>query len=130
MKFLVSTLILALALSACATTHNPRYRINEIVINNNTRETVREVTIRADNRLFSCGNIAPHGICANRYAGYVNQTSLVDVEWTLGSDAPRSKHLEVTVPATFTIGRTLRGIIEIQPQGGIDVHFRQDSPIP
>lgn len=130
MKALFSTLILSLTLVACATSYNPRYRIYEIVINNNTREPVRDVTIRANNRVFSCGNIAPLGICSNRFAGYAYQTSTVDIEWSLGNDAPRRETLQVAVPATFSLGAPLRGVVEIEPQGRIDAYFRQDSPIP
>jgi len=125
MKSLTTITILALALSACAGNYNPRYRINEIVVNNNSRETVRDVTIRAGNRVFSCGNIAPLGICSNRFVGWVYQTSPVDVEWTLGNDAPRSAQLEVSVPATVAISQVVRGVVDIEPQGGLDVSLME-----
>ena len=130
MKNLVSAVILVLTLSACATSYNPRYRILEIVVNNNTRDAVRDVTIRADDRVFSCGNIAPLGICSNRFAGYVDQANTVDIEWTLGNDAPRRERLEVSVPATFSIGRPLIGILDIEPQGGIKASFREFAAFP
>ena len=130
MKSLVSAVILLLALSACATGYNPRYRISEIVVNNNTRDAVRDVTIRAGDRVFSCGNIAPLGICSNRFAGYVNQVNVVDIEWTLGNDATRRESLEVSVPATISVGRPLKGILDIEPQGVIEASFREYAALP
>ena len=130
MKTLVAVMLAALTLSACATSYNPRFRIHEVVVNNNTRDTVRDVTIRTNNRVFSCGNIAPLGICSNRFAGYVFQTNLVDIEWALGTGAPRRESLEVSVPATFSRGLSVRGILEIDSEGVIRAHFMQDQSFP
>jgi hypothetical protein len=126
MKTLTAVVLAALTLSACATSYNPRFRIYEVVVNNNTRETVRDVTIRTNNRVFSCGNIAPLGICSNRFAGYVFQTNLVDIEWSLGTAAPRRESVEVAVPATFSRGLSVRGVLEIESEGGIRAYFMQD----
>jgi len=130
MKSLVAAVLVALTLSACATSYNPRFRINEVVVNNNTRETVRDVTIRTNDRVFSCGNIAPLGICSNRFAGYVFQTNLVDIEWSLGNDVPRRQSLEVSVPASISVGRPLQGILDIEPQGTIEAYFREIAAFP
>jgi hypothetical protein len=130
MQSLVSAVVLALALSACATDYNPRYRLAEIVVNNNTRDAVQDVTIRAGDRVFSCGNIAPLGMCSNRLAGYVRQVNVIDVEWTLGNDAQRRESLEARVPATFSVGRPLMGVLDIEPQGVIEASFRQFAAFP
>lgn len=130
MKSLFTAVIVALAVAACATPYNPRYRVTQILVNNATREPVRDVSIRAGDRVFSCGNIAPLGICSNRFAGYAYDNTAVEIEWSLGNSAPRRERLEIPVPAVFSTGLPLRGVLEIQPQGGIEAHFEQDSPIP
>ena len=63
-------LIPGLLLSSCATSYESLYSYNEILIINRSRELIQDVTISAGeisagetNRTFSCGNIAPLGIC-------------------------------------------------------------------
>jgi len=73
MKYYI-LLALALLLSACATGsgQGPPYTYNQILIVNNSKELIQEVTISsaAIGSSLSCGNIAPLGICSNREASF------------------------------------------------------------
>jgi hypothetical protein len=117
-----------LVLSACAGGYNPQYQINEIVIVNNSGQALRDVSIRADGRVFSCDNVAPHGICADRFPrrNYVSDT--IEIEWALGNGPRQSGSLQGQVPATFITGLALRGVLEVGRQGEIDAYFEQETP--
>ena len=62
-------LVLVWLLAGCAGLQGPTYTYNEVVIINQSRVPVREVIIAAteSGKLFSCGNIAPRGICSNEF---------------------------------------------------------------
>lgn len=123
--FLASTIILA----ACAGGYNPQYNINEIVVNNNSDQALRQVSIRAGGRVFQCENIAPKGMCSNRFPQRKYHSDGIDIEWALSGGAPRSESLGLEVPATFITGLSLRGVLEVGPGGSVDAHFEQESPL-
>lgn len=119
-----------LLLTACAVTVGPSHTINEIVVVNNTRGLVRDVSIRDTelDRVFSCGNIAPSGICSNRFARRPYRQNPIRIEWTVGDATRRSGEFVLEVPATLYQGLPLRGVLEISPPGQITVYFEQDTP--
>ncbi|MGD2173456.1 MAG: hypothetical protein PVI79_09040 [Gammaproteobacteria bacterium] len=119
----------AIVLSACAGAYNPQYNINEIVVNNNSDQAVRDVSIRAGGRVFQCANIAPYGMCSNRFPQRKYQNEAIEIDWALGSGASRSDSLQLEVPATFITGLSLRGVVDVSPDGDIAAHFEQDSPL-
>jgi hypothetical protein len=127
------TIFLAVALlfSACATSSDnaPRYTYNEVLIINNSKELIQNVTIRsADNeRFFSCDNIAPLGICSNRFGRRPYKQDPFSIEWVFGNRARQTDEVTVKVPAYSSPGVPLRGVLEISPQGTITAYFEQDS---
>jgi hypothetical protein len=56
-------------LSSCAAL-GPSFSYNEVIVLNLARVAVRDVVISAmdSGRMFSCGNIAALGICANKFS--------------------------------------------------------------
>ena len=118
----------ALVLSACAGGYNPQYQINEIMIVNDSKQTLRDVSIRAGDRVFSCANVAPLGICSDRFGKRRLGRDPVEIEWQFGSQARQSKSLAVEVPATFSTGLALRAEIQVDPQGEVTARFRQETP--
>lgn len=125
--------MVALLLSACATGSNyaPAYTYNEILIINNSKELIQEVTISsaATGRSFSCGNIAPLGICSTKMAPRRYGNNLLRIDWVFGNRARQTDELSLAVPAYFQPGLPLRGVLEISPQGEISAYFEQDSPM-
>lgn len=119
-----------LPLAACAVTVGPTHTINEIVVVNNSRGLVRNVSIRDTelDRVFSCGNIAPFGICSNRFTRRRYRQNPIRIEWTLGETSRRSGEFVLEVPATLYPGLPLRGVLAISPRGEIAVYFEQDTP--
>ena len=128
MKTVICILAAAAALSACAGEYNPSYQINQIVILNNSRETVRDVSIEllAGNHKFGCDEIAPLEMCDLRFTRRHVSDQPVLVEWTLGEE----RNVE-TVPAHVSInyvtGLVLTGVLEINPDDTIVVRFEQQS---
>ena len=124
---------LALLLSACAagSKYEPTYTYNEILIVNNSKELIQEVSISsaATGRSFSCGNIAPLGICSNKTGKRSFKESPFRVDWVFGNNARRTDELSPAVPAYYQPGLPLRVVLEISPQGEISAHFEQDSPM-
>ena len=89
MKKNYSILIAGLLLSACATSYESPYFYNEILIINNSREMIQDVSIRAgeSGRIFSCGNIAPLGICSDKFPRRRYMKSPITIAWVFGSIA-------------------------------------------
>ena len=128
MKPLLISLSAAFLLASCATSYKPQYHINEILVVNNSREIVQDVSIRstATGRVFACGNVAPLGICSDRFPKRRLDEGPIVVEWTLGGERG-SATLPVDVPAYFVTGRLLRGVLDIGADGSVAGRFEQES---
>ena len=128
MKQILIGVLAATLLASCASVSKPQYHINEIVVVNNSRAIVQDVAIRssATGRVFACGNVAPLGICADRFPNRRLAEGPVVVEWTLGGKRG-SATLPVEVPAYIVTGRPLRGVLEIGPDGRVAGRFEQDT---
>jgi hypothetical protein len=128
-------LIPGLLLSSCATSYESLYSYNEILIINRSRELIQDVTISAGeistgetNRTFSCGNIAPRGICSDKFPPRRYMKSPIRIGWVFGNTSGQSNEFVLEVPATFSTEIPLRGVLEISPQGSISAYFQQDTP--
>ena len=128
---LVALSLLAWLLAACASSRSSGYRYNEVVIVNQTRSAVTDVTVAATDsgRLFGCGNIAPRGICSNRFAPRDYSASPIEVTWSVAG-VNRREIVEVTVPRGFVAQLPMRGVLVIDSRGGIDAYLQQDLPGP
>ena len=123
--------MVALLLSACATgsKYEPKYIYNEILINNNSKELIKDVSISSavNGRSFSCGNIAPLGICSNKTGKRRYKEGPLQIDWVFGNNARQTDVLTPTVPAYMDSSLPLRVVLEISPQGGVSAHFEQNS---
>lgn len=122
--------MLGILLSACATVYEPQYNYNEILIINKSRELIQDVKISASEsgRGFSCGNIAPLGICSNKIPSRQYMKNPIQIAWVFGSSARQTNEFVLEVPATMDIALPLRGVLEISPQGSVSAYFEQGSP--
>ena len=122
-------LLLGLLLSACATGHEPQYFYNEILIVNKSKVVVQDVTISADEtgRMFSCGNIAPLGICSNKIPRRRYMKSPITLAWVFGNTARQTEKFRLEVPTAMSTEFPLRGVLEISPQGSVSAYFEQDT---
>ena len=120
----------ALLLASCAGSQQPGYTINEVVLVNNSRELLREarVSVPSTGRSFSCGSIAPLGICSNRFAARRYEYNPIQVEWSFGKRSRRTGEFVVQVPANLYAGLPLRAVLEVNRRGGIDTYFQQGTP--
>ncbi len=125
-----TVLMLGILLSACATVNEPRYFYNEILIINKSRELIQDVhiSVSATNRLFSCGNIAPLGICSNKIPSRQYMKNPIRIAWVFGNTASQTNEFVLEVPATMTAAVPLRGVLEISLQGSLSAYFEQGSP--
>ncbi len=123
-------LMLGILLSACATVNAPQYFYNEILIINKSRELIQDVKISVSEtgREFSCGNIAPRGICSNKIPSRQYMKNPIRIAWVFGSTARQTNEFVLEVPATMDTAVPLRGVLEISPQGSIAAWFEQGSP--
>ena len=125
-------MICGLLLASCSTTFNAidSYHYNEILIVNNSRALIRDVTISAGagGRSFSCSNIAPLGICADKFPRRRYMRSPIQIAWIFGNAARQTREFVLEVPATFHTSLALRGVLEISAEGSISAFFEQDSP--
>jgi len=123
-------LVFALLAASCATSYQPYYFYNEILVVNNTRELIKDVKIEAVNggRVFSCGNIAPLGICSNRFGKQKYESNPIQISWAIGDTSRKTESFVVDVPATFYSAIALRGVLDIAADGSISAYFEQDTP--
>jgi hypothetical protein len=123
---------LAWLLCSCAASQGPAFTYNEVAILNQSRVQVRDVTISAtgSGRVFSCGNIAPRGICSDRFPPQPYQGKPIQIAWVIGNGARRSKIVELSLPEDAVPEIPLRGIVVISARGEITAFLQQDAPGP
>lgn len=131
MKKIFTAVLFGLSLASCATSYQPRYSYNEILVVNNSKELVRNatITVSGTGQVFSCGNIAPLGICSNRFGQRRYEMNPIKVDWTFGNTARQSGEFIVKVPAYYPTGLALRGVLAIEADGSISVYFEQETPL-
>lgn len=124
--------LLAVVSAGCASKPSPGYTYNEIVIVNQTRTAVRDVAVSAteSGRIFSCGNIAPRGICSNRFPPQPYRASPVRIDWRIGDGSPRNTIIELALPQKFVTEVPLRGVLVIDAEGGVSAYLQQPVPGP
>lgn len=124
--------ILAVLLAGCASSQGPTYTYNEVVILNQSRMPLSDVTISAaeSGRVFSCGNIAPRGICANKFRPQTYRGDPIQIALMTGDGRRRSETVELTLPASFVAELPLRGVLVIGSRGEISAFLQQDAPGP
>lgn len=130
MRKLITILVCA-GLGACAAHYKPAYSFNEILIVNNSREVIRDVAISAPDsgRSFGCANIAPLGICSNKFPRRPYRYQPIQIDWVFANQARQTERFVVDVPPTLYTGLVLRGVLEIGPEGEISAYFEQENPI-
>jgi hypothetical protein len=126
-KYLVIGIVLVV--SACSTTYKPMYMYNEILVVNNSRELLQEVTITAPStgRTFSCGNIAPLGICSNHFDNRRYQYNPIRISWVVGNFAQQTEEFVVPVPDSFATGVPLKGVLAVSAEGQMSAYFQQET---
>jgi len=123
--------MLGILLSACATVNKPQYFYNEILIINKSRELIQDVQISVSEtgRGFSCGNIAPLGICSNKIPGRPYMKKPIRIAWVFGSTAGQTNEFVLEVPTTMDTALPLRGVLEISPRGSLSAYFEQGNSV-
>jgi hypothetical protein len=123
------TVLLTALLCGCATIPRATYYYDEVVVINQSRSLVRDVEIRPaeSGRVFSCGNIAPRGICSNRFRPQVYRGSPIQFTWAIGSRERRSEVVELQLPVSFVAEISLRGVFLIGERGEISAYLQQDQ---
>ena len=121
--------MLAILLSACATVNTPQYFYNEVLIINKSRHLIQDVKISVSEtgRGFSCGNIAPLGICSNKIPSRPYMKNPIQISWMFGNTALQTNEFVLEVPAMMDIDLPLRGVLEISPQGSLSARFEQGT---
>lgn len=115
--------------AACASTGKPDYRYNEIQVVNNSKQVLRDVSIKvlATGAEFGCGNIAPLGLCSNRFGARKYRHNPIRVEWNFGDRARSTDEFNVLVPANYATGVAIQGVVEISADGELKVYFLQEA---
>jgi hypothetical protein len=118
--------------SSCATVSGPTYTYNEVVVLNQSRAPLQDVHISAteSGRVFSCGNIAPRGICSNKFPPQPYQGSPIQIAWVFGGGRRHNKTVELELPESFVAELPMRGVLVIDGQGAIKAYLQQEPPGP
>jgi hypothetical protein len=122
----------ALLLSACATgsNHAPTYTYDEIQVINNSKESIRSLTVTTaeSGGIFSCENIAPLGVCSDRFTRRRYKEGAFSVDWVFGDSVRQTNEVGIKVPAYNSPGIPLLVVLEISEQGELSAYFKQVSP--
>ena len=120
---------IACLITACATNYQPTYYYNEIRVINNSSQILRNLSIRvpATGGEFSCGNVAPRGLCSNRFGKRKYHYNPIQIEWGYGDNPERTQEFTVPVPATFTLGVSIQGVVEVNDNGEMRAYFEQET---
>lgn len=126
---LLPLLFLSSVLLGCASSGPDRYLYNEIRVVNDSTQILRNLSIRVPGTgaEFSCGNIAPLGLCANRFGPRTYQHNPILIEWSYGDGQRRTSEFIVPVPANFATGVPLQGVVEVSETGEMRVYFLQEA---
>jgi hypothetical protein len=126
----VLLLVYLLLLYSCATTDDPVFYYNEVMVRNLTKGVVGDVTIRADQsqRMFGCSNIPPLGQCSTQFPKREYLKSPIRIDWTLGNRSRQTNEFILEIPASFSPAIVLRGVLEVHPNGSINTFFEQGNP--
>lgn len=119
-------------LAGCAGLQGPAYTYNEVVIINQSRVPLRDVIIAATDsgKLFSCGNIAPRGICSNEFRPQTYRGNPIQISWVVGDAGRRNQTIELTLPSSFVAELPMRGVFVIGEQGNLNAYLQQEPPGP
>lgn len=119
-------------LCACAASQGPVFSYNEIAIVNQSRAQVSDVTISATDSagMFSCGNIAPRGICSDSFPPRPYRDKPIRISWVIANGTRRSRVLDLPLPPNAVPGIPLRGVLVISARGDISAYLQQDPPGP
>ena len=127
-------LCLAGLLAACVTAPPPEpvFTYNEVVIINRLRVPVQDVNIEAieSGRVFSCGNIAPRGICSNKFPARPYYGDPVQVTWRVAGGGYLGRQLKLQLPKDFKPELPLRGVLVIGAGGALSSYLEQEAPGP
>jgi hypothetical protein len=127
-------LALACLLSSCVavTPPEPIFTYNEVVIINQLRIPVQDVAIQASEtgRVFSCGNIAPRGICSNKFPARPYYGNPIQISWMVPNGRRYDRTIELLLPENFALEIPLRGVLVIGAQGAMSAYLEQDLPGP
>ena len=123
---------LVLLLTACATgsNHGPTYSYKEVLVENNSQETINNLTIKetGTDRVYSCGDIAALGVCSKRFGRQGITGSPFTVDMGFGENERETIEIAIAVPAYSAPGIAQRMIFEISPQGEVSARIEQMTP--
>jgi hypothetical protein len=121
--------VLSLLVAACATAEKPGYLYNEIRVQNNSKQMLRDfrITVPSTGAEFRCGNIAPLGLCSNRIRSRPYRQNPIVIEWSYGNRQRQTSEFVVPVPANYAIDAPIQGVVEVSAGGGMQVYFLQEA---
>jgi hypothetical protein len=124
--------MLVLLQAGCSSLQSTGFTYNEIVIVNQTGSAVRDVVVSSteSGRSFSCGNIAPRGICSDQFPPQPYHASPVQIDWMMSNGTRQSQTIELTLPPGFVVELPLRGVLVIDAQGQVSTYLQQQAPGP
>jgi len=127
-------LLAAINVTGCVTVTAPEPAVtyNEVVIINRLRAPLQDVSVAAtgSSRVFSCGNIAPRGICSNQFPAQPYHGHPIQISWAVAGGRRYNRTFELELPRQFAPDIPLRGVIVIDLQGSITAYLQQDAPAP
>jgi hypothetical protein len=128
MKFYL-IFVFSAAISACASVRNSDYYYNEILIRNNSVNTVTDVEILVRNigAKFSCSNIPPRGVCSNKFPKRKLLGNPVTIKWLFYGSSRSTDQFFVKPPRSASKMIPLRGVLEFVDNGSIRAYLEHNA---
>lgn len=121
--------VLFIVISGCAVITPPPddYFFNEIIVLNNSKEAVKNVSVRVDKTkmVFRCGYIAPKGECSNRFPKRKYMGNPIMLKWTFQNKEYSSDQFILRIPDDFKRDKLIKGVLEINEIGSIRPYLKQ-----
>ncbi len=129
MKYPVFALC-AVIVTACATSYQPAYFFNEMLVHNLAGDTIRDVSLRvADStKSLACAEVAKNAICQDRFGKRRYPLQGIELSWIHPDGSRRSETVNPHVPAYFPNAFALRIVVEILEDGAVEPYYEQEDP--
>ena len=126
----ISLVVLSLAITACATGYNPRYRFNEVQAVNLTSATITDVSIKitGSKKTLACEEVNNFAMCADRFPRLYYPQQGIDLSWTHADGSRKSESFAPAIPVTYNASFPLRIVMEVNKNGTVKAFYEQDEP--
>jgi hypothetical protein len=123
----LALLLVAMLLAGCKLGQQPRYYYSDIEAANLTGSEIRNVKIEIGPRELSCASVANFAQCQDRFGKRPYPPEPIRISWQDSNGQQQMQQPNPPIPLTYSPAIALRVLLEINADGTVKAHFRQDG---